>query len=209
MSFFSNHPIHKINPFAVDQPVNSQLITVTTSILPVVLIYNIKMKILRSILFIAVVTCLSKTAVSQDVMLNIMTQQSGAVQVNGNIFLEVMICNTNAATAVPAYKLRPQISFPADLVSIPDSGHVLPPGWTLTFNKNAVVRISNGIDQIPASGCRTILILMKAIGTGGPSTISGNLGFSNGIAPGSVSGSTLPGDNPADNISTSTIKVIN
>ena len=166
------------------------------------------MKVFKLFLIFFVFTCTSKNADAQNVLLNILTQNSGIVNKNGTVFLEVSVCNTSATTAVPEYKLRPQLSFPAELVSLPDTGHILPPGWTITSNTGAVIRLSNGDDQIPPTGCRTILILMKGKNIGGRSTISGNMTFSSGIAPGSVSGSATAGDNPADNASTSTIQVI-
>lgn len=149
----------------------------------------------------------SKTAISQNVLLNVLTQNSGIVHKNGIVYLEATVCNTSATIPVPVYKLRPQFSFPSELVSISDTGHILPAGWTITFNKGSVIRLSNATDQIPRNECRTILIALKGKAVGGPSTISGNLTFSNGIAPGSEQGIAIPGDNPADNVSTSTIKV--
>jgi hypothetical protein len=164
------------------------------------------MKAFKLLLILAVLS--AKHASAQDVLLNILSQNSGAVSKNQTVFLEVTVCNTSSAITVPAYKLRPQISFPSALISISDSGHVLPPGWTITSNTGSVVFLSNGTDQLPTNGCRTILIAMQGKSIGGPSTISGNLTFSNGIAPGSTPGPATPGDNPADNASTSTIKVI-
>ncbi len=166
------------------------------------------MKVFKLFLLFLICSFVSKNAASQDFLLNILTQNSGIVNKKGSVFLEITVCNKSATTVSAAYKLRPQISFPSDLVSIPDSGHILPPGWTITYNNGSVVRLSNGSDQIPETGCRTILILMKGKGIGGPSTIAGNLTFSNGIAPGSTAGTATSGDNPADNASTTTIKVI-
>ncbi len=158
-------------------------------------------------LLIIIGSCITKNAASQDVLMNIITQNSGIINVNGTVFLEITVCNKSATTAVPVYKLRPQISFPSEIVNIPDTGHVLPPGWTITYSKDAVVRLSNGTDEIPLHACRTILIAAKGKAPGGPSTISGTLTFSNGISPGTAAGASTPGDNPADNVSTTSIKV--
>jgi hypothetical protein len=163
------------------------------------------MKVFRLLFLFLAFT--SKNAAAQDVLLNILTQNSGVINKNGTAFLEITVCNTSSVIAVPVYKLRPQISFPSQLVSIPDTGHILPAGWAITRNTGSVVFLSNGTDQLPVNECRTILIAMKGKGIGGPSTISGNLTFSNGIAPGAAAGSATTGDNPADNASTSTIKV--
>jgi hypothetical protein len=166
------------------------------------------MKIFNLIILLIAGSSIAKTAASQDVLMNILSQNSGIVNIDGTVFLEITVCNKSSTTAIPVYKLRPQISFPSAIVNIPDSGHVLPPGWTVTFNNGSVIRLSNGTDELPLHDCRTILIAVKGKTTGGPSTISGNLGFSNGTAPGAVSGAATPGDNPADNASTTTIKVI-
>jgi hypothetical protein len=166
-----------------------------------------KMKLFKLIFLVIATSCMSKNAASQDVLLNILTQNSGIINKNGTVFLEITVCNKSSTTAIPVYKLRPQISFPSELLNIPDTGHVLPPGWTLTFNNGSVIRLSNGTDQLPIHECRTILIAAQGKAVGGPSTISGNLTFSNGIAPGAVAGPATPGDNPADNASTTTVKV--
>jgi hypothetical protein len=166
------------------------------------------MKLFKLFLLLAA-AFLSKTAFSQNVQLNVLTKNMGIVNINEIVFLEVTVCNTDSRhTAVPAFKLRPQLSFPSELVSIPDTGHILPAGWAIISNSGGVIRLSNGTDQVPASECRTILIAMKGIAAGGPSTIAGNMNFSNGIAPGSGYGSVTTGDYQADNSSTSSIKVL-
>jgi hypothetical protein len=165
------------------------------------------MKNLKLIILLFCPVFFSKSSCAQDVLLNILTQNSGLVNVKGTVFLEITVCNKSSTTAIPAYKLRPQISFPSQLVSIPDTGHVLPAGWAVISNEQGVVKLSNGTDLMPPASCRTILVAMKGIKPGGPSTISANLNFSNGVAPGAASGAATAGDNPADNASTTSIKV--
>ncbi len=165
------------------------------------------MKIFKHIFFTILVIHTSSIAISQNIMINVLTQNTGIVKKNEVIYFEVTISNTSSIKTVPMYKLKPQISFPIALVSIPKTGHVLPKGWTLTSNSTGIVWLSNGTDIIPENGSRTILIAMKGKEIGGPSTISGNLTFSNGIAPGSAVGSPTIGDSIADNASTSSIKV--
>jgi hypothetical protein len=160
--------------------------------------------------FCFVLLCfISQQALSQNILLNILTLNSGSVKKNGIVFLEVSITNTSAVKPLAAYKLRPQISFPSALVSVPDTGHVLPPGWKIISNTKGVIWLSNGTDLIPENTTRTILIALRGTNVGGPSTISAALSFSNGIVPGSAIGATTVGDSPADNASTSSIKVIN
>jgi hypothetical protein len=144
---------------------------------------------------------------AQNVSINILTQNSGQVSVGGTVAVEVTICNTDAALNVPNYKLRPRISVPSAIVSIPASGHTLPSGWTITANTGSQITLSNGTDQVPAGACRTILILMQGNTIGGPSTVNGNLLFSNGVAPGTATGTATAGDASSDNTSTSTVQV--
>jgi len=141
-------------------------------------------------------------------MINVLSQNSGEVKIGEVIYFEVTIYNTSPVKALPMYKIRPQISFPSALISIPETGHILPKGWTITSNKKGVVTLSNGTDIIPENASRTILIAMKGVASGGPTTINGNLFFSNGTAPGTLSGIATKEDNTADNSSTSTIRVL-
>ncbi len=145
---------------------------------------------------------------SQNVMLNVVTQNAGIVKIDSTIFFEVTVSNTSSTTQISAYKLRPQISFPNEFVSVQETEFVLPKGWTIVSNKKGVVVLSNGTDKIDLHDSRTILISFKGNKLGGPFTIIGNLMFSNGIAPGSAAGVATVGDILADNISTSTVMVV-
>ena len=166
------------------------------------------MKLLKFLRLVCIGTSTSKMAVGQNVLMNILTKNSGRIKKNKITFLEVTICNTSASVSVPTYKLKPQFNFPSELVTISASGHVLPSGWTILSNTGSTITLSNAIDEIGANVCRTILISIKGKSVGGPSTISGNMSFSNSLAPGLVSGSPTKGDNSADNASTSTINVL-
>ncbi len=145
---------------------------------------------------------------AQNSMINVLTRNSGVVKKGEIIFFEVSINNTSPTTSIPLYKLRPQISFPVNLVDIPTTGHILPKGWAITSNSKGVVTLTNGTDVMVENDNRTILIAMKGKIEGGPSSIMGTLTFSNGIAPGSAVGAPLSGDNIADNSSSSTIRVV-
>lgn len=147
------------------------------------------------------------TAGAQNALINILTQNGGVVKKGESVFIEVSVCNTDATDSFPVYKLRPQISVPKSLVIITEKGHELPAGWTIVSNDGSTIRLSNGEDKIPPTGCRTLLIAIRGIATGGPSTVSGNLSFSNGISPGAAPGSPTKGDLTADNASTTTCVV--
>ncbi|MBL7728033.1 MAG: hypothetical protein JNM68_10120 [Dinghuibacter sp.] len=147
-------------------------------------------------------------AVAQNVSINLLVRNSGKVANNENVFLEVTLCNMDAAVNVPPYRLKAQVSAPASLVKMPMIGHELPPGWRVAAAKEGQLWLSNGTDTLGAGECRTLLVVLRAVSVGGPSTVSGNLLFANGVAPGNITGVPLPGDSPADNHSTSTVEVI-
>lgn len=146
------------------------------------------------------------TGAAQNMSMNILVRNSGKVNVNETVMLEVTVCNLDATVVAATYKLRPQISVPATVV-VADAGHVLPPGWSITASRGSQVWLSNGTDSIAGGDCRTILLAMKGITPGAASTVSGNLLFSNGMAPGNIRGTSLRGDVPEDNHSTSTVEV--
>ncbi len=166
------------------------------------------MKLFKSMILFFAVAFTFMSAGAQNVSINVLTQNSGLVNLNGAVFVEITIANTSTTTAVPNYKLRPQLSVPVSIVSIPATGHILPSGWTIISNAAGVIRVSNGTDQIPANTARTILIAIQGNTLGGPQTVSGNLLFSNGVAPGSASGPATSGDVTADNSSSSTVEVV-
>jgi hypothetical protein len=153
-----------------------------------------------------VVFALMQNAVSysQNISINVLTQNAGSVAVGGTVLLEVQVCNTGTI-ATPINKVRPQISVPP-IVTIAGSGHTLPSGWTIVSNSGSVIRICNGSDNFAAGTCRTALIALQGTSAGGPSTISGQLTFANGTNC-SVTGAATAGDLSADNTSTSSISV--
>jgi hypothetical protein len=160
-------------------------------------------KLFITIIFLFV----TKYGNSQNVMLNILTQKSGIVKKGENLFLDVSIANTNQKDFVGIYKIKLQISVPIEIASIDTVGHVLPTGWKISSNNGSSIIISNGLDMMAASTNRNILISIKGNKIGGPSTISGQITFSNGVAPGTGYGS-LKYDLLGDNISSTTCKVI-
>ena len=157
--------------------------------------------------FVACCFFYSANVHSQNVMLNAVTHHSGIVKLNETVFFEIKVSNTSPVIAIPAYKIKIQINFPESLVNVPDTGHVLPDGWKILSNKNGVVLLSNGTDIIAENENRNLLIAIQGKAVGGPSSIKANLFFANGIEPGVTAGSSLKGDNTADNSSSSSIEV--
>lgn len=165
------------------------------------------MKLFKPVILALTCAFIYSGASSQNALINILTQESGIVHKGKIVFLQVTINNTDHDAHIGVYKIKAQISVPTAIVSIADSGHVLPTGWTILSNDGSTITLSNGKDMIASNDARTLLIAIKGNKVGGPSTIAGQLFFSNGFTPGNVP-RALQGDNPADNYSTSTCKVI-
>jgi large repetitive protein len=165
------------------------------------------MKIFKLLLLlISTAFAVSNASAQANAYINILTQNSGQVNLGGTAFIEVTVGNTGPVSSIGVNKVRAQVSVPSAIVSIPTTGHVLPAGWTVTVNTGSAITVCNGSDVIAVGTARTILINVQGNTLGGPSTVTGNLLFSSGTsctAPGS-----LPGDNTADNSSTSSIQVI-
>jgi hypothetical protein len=174
----------------------------------IISIIKIKTMSLSRIISLSIIaTLMCHCADAQNVLLNILTKDRGIVKKGRTLFLEVSIHNTDPANHVGIYKIRTQLSVPPAIASIASMGHVLPTGWTITGNTGNTITLSNGKDMIAANDARTILIAIKGTQLGGPSTITGQLSFSDGTAPGTTTG-TMNGDLPADNFSTTTCTVI-
>src|SRR5262245_12663030 len=144
-------------------------------------------KLTITLLFLLLFVVFSKVK-SQNVQINVLTQNTGIVSKGKTVFLEVTINNTDHNSYVGLYKIKVQISVPNNIVSILRESHVLPTNWIITSNDNSTIILSNGKDIIASRDRRTILIAIKGDNVGGPSTISGNLSFSNGEAPGTEPG---------------------
>lgn len=165
------------------------------------------MKVYRLIILFFAGILFYSAAQSQNVSINVLTQNSGIVQIGKSVFFEVTINNTDPSLLVGVYKLKAQVTVPDSIVVIRKEGHNLPTGWEIISNDGNVITLSNGKDIIASNDARTLLIAIEGKNIGGPVSMSGQLFFSNGISPGTDPGS-LTGDNPSDNFSTSSCKVI-
>ncbi len=168
------------------------------------------MKNLKSIFFLFSFLLSIHAAKSQaNASINILTQNSGIVYVGGVGYVQVDISNTGPANAIGVNKVRAQISIPGNCQALPNGQQDgIPAGWIILNNSGSVVQICNGTDIIPVNASRVILIKVQGVTVGGPSTVSGVLSFGPGTGVCTGPGS-LPGDITADNVSTSTINVIN
>jgi Secretion system C-terminal sorting domain/SprB repeat/HYR domain len=168
------------------------------------------MKLIKLLMLLLISTFTIKGVSGQaNAFINILTQNSGVVNLGGTGNIEVTVGNTGPVSSINANKVRAQISVPSAIVSVlPNVQQTgLPPGWTITVNTGSAITVCNGSDVIPVGQARTILIKIQGNTIGGPSTVNGNLLFSSGTSctiPGS-----LPGDNTADNSSTTSVQVVN
>ncbi len=164
------------------------------------------MKLYRSASLIVCVLFYSAVA-AQNVSINVLTRNSGIVQKGETVFFEVTINNTDPSQFVGVYKLKAQINIPDSFLIIQTLGHQLPTGWEIISNSGNTITVSNAKDIIANSDSRTLLIAIKGVNICSSKILSGQLSFSNGIAPGADPG-YLKDDNPADNYSTSSCQVI-
>jgi hypothetical protein len=164
-------------------------------------------KIFKHFILVILIAFAYDNTIAQNVMLNILTSKSGIVKKGESLFLEVSVTNTNQKDFVGIYKLKIQISVPTEIANIDTTGHILPTGWKISSNNGSNITISNGLDMIAATTDRTILISVKGNKIGGPSIISSQLSFSDGVAPGTGYGS-LKYDLLGDNVSTTVFQVI-
>ncbi len=166
------------------------------------------MKKLFTFLFLsfAGILTISKLSAQANAAINILAGNAGVIMQGQSENLQVTINNTGPTSSIGIYRVKVQISVPSAISSIPTTGHSLPAGWTILSNSGSQILLSNGTDIIPVGAARNIFIAIQGNATGGPSTIIGQLSFSNGAAPGSANG-FLTGDIAADNSSSTAITV--
>ena len=166
------------------------------------------MKLFRIImLFLVGALTIGNVAGQANASLAVLTQNSGNVNLGGTVNIQININNTGPTSSIGVNKVRCQLSVPAALVSIPAVQAGLPTGWIILSNNGSVITVCNGSDIIPVGEARVVLISVQGNALGGPSTVLGNLSFGPGTGVCTGPG-TLPGDNTADNSSSSSITVL-
>jgi hypothetical protein len=167
------------------------------------------MKLFKILILLSAVIVIHTTVSAQaNAYINILTQNSGLVNLGGTVNIQIEVGNTGP-NSIAASKIKTALTVPVALVSIlPNAQQTgLPPGWTILSNTaGGVITLCNGTDVIPANQQRTILIKVQGNNLGGPSTLIGQLSFSGGTncgSPGSLSGNSTADDN-----STSSIQVV-
>jgi Secretion system C-terminal sorting domain len=170
------------------------------------------MKLFKILMLFVVGALLASAASGQaNAFINVLTQNSGQVNLGGTVFIQVDVGATTGSGGepgpIPVHKVRAQISVPSAICMIlPNAQQTgLPAGWTITSNLGTAITVCNNTDVIPVGEVRKILIAVQGTAIGGPSTVGGNLLFSGATC---TSPGSLPGDNTADNVSSSSIQVI-
>lgn len=141
-----------------------------------------------------------KTSAGQNISINILTPNSGNVNVGSSLLLRVDISNTDPSSTLPANRVRSQITVPVAISSVASSGHILATGWTIEGTPTAAsIRIRNTGTTLLPGITHTSYISINGNAAGGDN-IQGVISFPLG-AP------TTPPDNSGDNSSTSPIVV--
>jgi hypothetical protein len=151
---------------------------------------------------------ISSNATGQaNAAINILSGNSGNVNLGGVGQINVQINNTGPTSNIGVYKIRCQITVPTAIASINSVQANLPAGWTILSQSAGAINLSNGTDVITPGTARSFNISINGDVLGGPLTCGSQLTFSNGVAPGSGPG-TLAGNNTSDDASQTTITVI-
>lgn len=161
-----------------------------------------------SILMLVGLFSISKGIAQANASLAVLTQNSGVVGVGEVVNIQLNIINTGPVSSIGVNKVRCQLSVPGAIVTIvPNAEQTgLPPGWIILTNNGSVITVCNGTDVIPVNESRVVLVKVQGTAIGGPSTVLGNLSFGPGTGVCTGPG-TLPGDNTADNSSSSSVTV--
>jgi len=167
------------------------------------------MKILKLLFLIFAGSFVALQAAAQaNANINILTLNSGQVTLGGTVDIQVTIGNTGPVSTINAGKIRAVITVPNSIVSVVANAQQtgIPAGWTITANTGTAMTVCNSTDPIPVNEQRIILVKIQGNVIGGPLTVLGTINFPTGLCTGP--NGSLPGDNSADNSSTSSVQVI-
>jgi hypothetical protein len=167
------------------------------------------MRVVVFFILVIAVIIVPDCSIAQNVSVNALTLNSGIVKNGETVFYEVQINNTDNDLLTGLYKLKVQVSIAdSSTIVIKADTHILPTGWKILSNSGTVITFSNCKDIIAPNDVRKLLIAIEGKQPGGPVMIASQLSFADGIVPGTNPGIQI-GDNPLDNFSSSTCKVIN
>ena len=130
---------------------------------------------------------------------------AGIVSVGAVNTLTITVGNTGTV-GIAVAKIRPIITVPPS-VSFQANGLQtgLPAGWSILTNTGTQLRICNTSDVIGASETRSITLTVVGVSVAPANTFTGQINFGNGTT--CASGTSVAGNNTADDFATSTIEV--
>ena len=138
--------------------------------------------------------------------IQVLPANSGVVSVGASLDLIITVGNTGTGS-IAVSKLRPIIQVPASVTFLADAQQTgLASGWTILSNTGSQLRLCNSADVIPGQTNRTIILKVQGVTIAPATTFSGNINFGNGTT--CAAGTSVAGDNTADNSATSTVEVI-
>ena len=165
------------------------------------------MKNLKSIIFTLLISFTSAIAIGQaNPFIQVLPDNSGIVAVGATLNLTITVGNTGTGNILVS-KLRPVIQVPAPVTFLADAQQTgLPAGWTILSNSGSQLRICNSGDVILGQTNRTIILKVQGVTVAPPTQFTANINFGNGTT--CAAGTSVAGDNTADNSAQSTIEVI-
>jgi hypothetical protein len=99
------------------------------------------------------------------------------------------------------------VTIPPSIVFLDNAQQTgLPVGWTILSNTGTQLRLCNSGDAIPGTSQRDIILKVQGVNIAPPQTFAGQINFGNGTT--CAAGTSVAGNNTADDFATSTIEVI-
>jgi hypothetical protein len=164
-------------------------------------IYKFPILFFSSVFFIVFNTC-----GQANPFIAVLPANSGLVTLGGTLDLTITIGNTGTAS-IAVSKLRPIIQVPVSVTFLPDAQQTgLPAGWSILSNTGSQLRVCNSGDIIPGQTNRIIILKVQGVSIAPSTQFQGNINFGNGTT--CAPGTSVAGDNTADNAAQSTIEVV-
>ncbi len=157
-------------------------------------------------IFLILAFATTKVLAQANPYISVLPSNSGIVAVGATNDLLITVGNTLSGS-IPVSKLRPVITLPASVAFLPDAQQTgLPVGWTILSNIGSQLRLCNSGDVIPGFTARDIILKVQGVTMNPPLTFSGQINFGNGTT--CAAGTSVSGNNTADDFATSTIEVV-
>jgi hypothetical protein len=135
----------------------------------------------------------------------VLPSNNGIVAVGATISVRIDVGNTDVGS-INQSKLRPIVTLPASVTFLSTAEQTLPTGWSILTNTGSQIRFCNSSTTVGPQSNTEINLLVRGVTITAPQTFSGQIAFGNGTT--CASGTSVTGDQTADNTATSTIEVI-